>query len=250
MSDNLPEATFDLRDTLHEDPATVAQAADLHVRLTVLSAWVNERKKAIEAWTKGRGEARLAEDGAAPTWRPPDFGTVVLTNPQPHPYVADPDRFAPWYITHVIERDPTDLEAPALFGVDRVRRARVSEEQLLVFDDLIGPLPLPVTDPAMLRAVLDAAVLLSLATDVYEEWVVSEQLLDSLLDGSTAAVDGKPRFVVADTQVVDVTTGEPVPGLAVAPAKPHQVQFRPSTKTKEQVARELRDLIGPPALGG
>lgn len=233
-SDATPENTA--LGVLRHEPGSVADALDVHMRLTALSAWVNDRKGHVTGWLKAKGEARLVEDGAAPTWRLTD-GLVLLTDPKPAPAIEDRDAFAAWY------------EA-AGGTVGRRRTATVDPDALLGFyDKLTGFGRVNVgTQAAAAEALADAVT-------VTEDVLLPADVLDGLLASDDLAdPDVGPRIEVHDSgediYLVDVVTGERVPGTTVRPAGARTVQVRPDTKAKARVRAELDRLLGPPQLGG
>lgn len=237
----------EIQTVLHREPTSIAEALDLDVRLGALSGWVNDRKRAVSGWVKAKAEARLVEDGAAPTWRLDD-GTVLLTDPDPRPRIADTEAFGRWYVTELLDRDP-DEEPESGYVIrfdDRVGRrvvARAASGDLLAFLD----------EHAAGGSTADAADLLAGRIEVEEEWLVGEATLDEMVKGKAHAVEsGKPRLMVDEDRlmVVDKATGEaPVPGTAVAAPNERGVQMRPSTDAKERVRAELDTLLGRAALG-
>lgn len=232
---------------LSHQPGSVADALDVHLRLTVLSAWVAERKSTVADWLKAKGEARLAEDGAAPTWRLDD-GTVLLTDPKPKPAVEDRAAFAVWY------------EA-AGGTVERRRTATATPDVLLRFYDSAIRAVDAAEDEYATKMALAAGYLLR-AMDVTEDVLLPEDVLDGLLAGDDLPdPDVGARVVIhypvnpveegqRDPYLVDVVTGERVPGTTVRPAGPRTVQVRPDTKAKTRVRGELDRLLGPPQIGG
>lgn len=236
----------EIQTVLHREPTSIAEALDLDVRLGALSGWVNDRKRAVSGWVQAKAEARLAEDGAAPTWRLDD-GSVLLTDPDPKPRISNADEFGRWYVADLLDRDPDEVaeDGYVLRFDDRVARRVVAtcpSQALLAFLD----------EHAAGGSLVDAADLLAGRIEVEEEWLVAEDTLDSMVKGKAHALDaGKPRLIV-DKQsliVVDVETGGLVPGTSVSPATKRTVQMRPSTEAKDRVRSELDGLLGAAALG-
>ena len=240
----------EIQTVLHGEPSSIAEALDLDVRLGALSGWVNDRKRAVSGWVQTKAEARLAEDGAAPTWRLDD-GTVLLTNPTPTPRIADQEAFARWYVANLLDRDPDEIPEAGyrMQFDDRVLRrvvARADSSDLLAFlDDLAR------ADDNDYAAALAQGMANAVSVD--EEWLVGESTLDDLIAGKIHTADkDRPRLIVdADRLVVvDRQTGEaPVPGTQVAPPNKRTVQMRPSTDAKGRVRGELDRLLGVAALG-
>ena len=236
----------EIQSVLHREPTSIAEALDLDVRLAALSGWVTDRKRAVSGWVQAKAEARLREDGAAPTWRLDD-GTVLLTNPKPTPRVQDTEAFARWYVREILGSDPDKEPAEGYMMQfdDRVARRTVASadsDALLTFLDeqAAGP-------------TLDAADLLAGRIQVEEEWLLSESTLDDLLAGKIHTPDkDRPRLVLDANRlvIVDADTGEaPVPGTQVAPPGKRTVQMRPSTSTKTRTRSELDRLLGTATLG-
>lgn len=256
-TDTSTDDAVDVPSILRHRPHSIADALDVHLRLTVLSAWVNERKGHVADWLKAKGEARIAEDGAAPTWRLTD-GTVLLTDPQPKPAVDDRERFGAWYTYNVVGvQTPVDPQPDAPDVIDAY--CQVYAEISIISGGLAAD-PLA-TFAAEVKAaegddarVARAARMLVDATRTRVEWVVSETLLDDLLAGTVAATDDAgPRCVIhtpdeGDAYVVDTVTGERVPGVVVRPAGQRTVQVRPNAKARTRVRGELDNLLGAPAL--
>lgn len=225
---------------LSHQPGSVADALDVHLRLTVLSAWVNERKSTVADWLKAKGEARIEEDGAAPTWRLDD-GTVLLTDPKPKPAVDDREAFAAWY------------EA-AGGQVERRRTATAASEPLLRFHDAVTR-ALDSTDDEYATTVALAANNLRPSITVTEDVILPEDVLDELLAGTDLAdPDVGARVQLHDSgedvYLVDTVTGEKVPGTTVRPAAPRGIQVKPTPDAKARVRAELDRLLGAPAIGG
>lgn len=224
----------DVTPVLRREPDTVAEAVDVHARLTALSDWVAARKKAVAGWVEGRALDRLAEDGAAPTWRV-DGGTALLTDPAPRPAVADQETFARWFVRDVCDADPDTSGRDVPFADGRVRRlatATVPSDVLLDF-----------LDEGVDHVTLTAAIV------VVDDWLLSATLLDDLIVGKVGAdANGRPRVAVDGLAAVDTTTGELVPGVVVQPPTARTVQIRPSAATKKQIRAELLTILGPAAL--
>ena len=246
------------------DPSSIRDALDVHVRLDALGSWVDDRKRDVRRWVSERADLRREEDGAAPTWRlGDDIGSVLQTDPDPTPRISDPEAFARWYVSEVLADNPDrELEDGYLvrFDDDVVRHtvATCESTALLEFlDDQARDAP---TD------IVDAALALADRITVDEQWHLSGDLLDRMLEGKAAATDdGKPRIFIASLTVeidgdedqgpiierdlVDRETGEIVPGTTVAPPGVRQVQMKPKAALKASVREELDALIGPAKLG-
>lgn len=250
MADESPERI------LTDKPQSVADALDLHVRLSALADWVKERRDEVRAWTRHRAIDRLAEDGAAPTWRLDD-GSVLLTDPKPTPKINDPDEFGEWYALNVAETDTEPVPGAAWdrawFGAvacdavpsattEALRRFVNAADQALDRDGSHN-----------VTKLADAAETLADEIEVGYRWHIPEGLLEQLIAGEHApvTVDGRdrPRLIVDEENGVawDAATGEAVPGVHIAPAGERTVQFRPSTKARQRVRGELDALVGSPA---
>lgn len=228
---------------LRHEPASVAEALDVHMRLSALAAWVSERKGHVSDWLKAKGEARLVEDGAAPTWRLDD-GQVILTDPKPKPAVDDREAFAAWY-------------EQAGGTVDRRRTATAPDHALLRFHDEVTPhLGTPVRGPEY----GPAAFIVIAAGDLHEAITVTEDVIlpDDVLDWLLAGDDLPDPDVGARVQVhdsgkdiylVDTVTGEKVPGTVVRPANARGIQVKPTPDAKARVRAELDRLLGAPQIG-
>lgn len=245
------------------DPESVADALDLHVRLSALSGWVDDRKRDVGRWVRDLAVARKQEDGAVPKWQLPD-GTVLLTDPEPKPRVDNDEAFARWFVQQVLgddpDRDPDD--ALTWWGARRVTRdgeqwveeavmrrtvAEAHSADLLAFLDHVAHWR---SDP---KAPGGFAEVLADRIHVDVEWRVSDALLDDLIASKVGSPDGrKPRVVVVSAAgewlVIDATTGERVPGTAVSAPSKATEQIRATPEVKERVRRELDDLLGPAAL--
>lgn len=239
-------------------PTSIADAIAVHARLGALADWTAERKRAVAGWVDGRAQTRLAEDGAAPTWRT-DVGTALLTDPKPKASIVDVDTFARWYVREVRGEDP-DVEAVGpsgpsarvAFGDAAVREtsATVPSDVLLAF--LHDWTAASAAHPDRRADTYPAAVApLVAAIDVSARWTLSGTLLDDLIDGKVGAVgSGHPRIVVDGETLaaIDLITGEVVPGVAVNPPTRRAVQMRPTPQCKRQVRAELDSLLGTPQL--
>lgn len=238
----------DPRTLLFLTPESVADALDLHTRLKELEGWIGDRRAEVRAWVHARAEARREEDGAAPTWRLPE-GTVVLTAPRPSPRVGDTEQFARWYVENVNHDDaavPDDGRRTHDFD-DYVTATLVPETSVGSFWTFVDRVGRWGEDDELARAALD----LYGDTRVRTHWYVSEQLLPGLLDGSVAPqADGRPRLAAGDQAVYDADTGEAVPGVAIDPPAPTNVQFRPTQDYRHAVRAELDGLLGRPQLSG
>lgn len=222
---------------LHE-PASVADAADLHLRLRTLAEWAADRRDAVSAWLLRLGEDRIVADGAAPTWRL-DVGTVVVTDPKPTPRIVDPEAFGRWLImrddlpppAQVVTYDDPTYDAPHI-AVRLV--AEASSDALLAFMHAHHYDADPDDYPDRLAE----------AITMREEWFVDDAALTDLLDAGDVALapDG------GGWALVDVDTGEVVPGVDVADPRPRTVQMRPTTDSKRRVRDELEALLGSPQL--
>lgn len=241
---------------LRREPSTVAEALDIHARLSAVEDWLDGRKRTLRDWTKARAEARKQEDGGAPTWRFDD-GTVGLTDPQPTPRIVDAEAFARWWLTAIEETDP-DLHDDAydefvfetsIGAIARRRTATASSDDLLTFLRTWAR-----TGPEEGTEAIRAAERLAgeqIRVDV--EWLLSEDAIGRALtpkQGGPVLDDGtSPRLtVVGDHAIIDRASGEEVPGTDVAPPGKASVQFRPTTETKDRLGDELTALLGPSAL--
>lgn len=253
--DTAQDDAVDAPSILRDTPSSVADALDLHMRLTALSRWVGERKGHVAEWLKAKGEARLVEDGAAPTWRLPD-GMVLLTDPDVRVTVEDPDRLARWYVVEVLGLNPDAVTVLDLDGrVERRRRASCDEKALVEFHDAYAELESH-RDPTALARV---ASWLNDAVRVTTEWVPAESLVDDLITGKAglladeadlqAGRPGRP-CVVLDREIPALVTvdGVQVPGVRVHPPNARSVQVKPSADAKRRVAGELERLLGRPVL--
>ena len=245
--------TDEVDTVLREEPTSIAEALDLDVKLAALSGWVNDRKRAVAGWVQTKAEGRLAEDGAAPTWRLDD-GVVLLTDPEAKPRIADSEAFARWYVANLLGRDPDeehDQGEYVRWFDDRVARrthARADSTDLLRFLDGMAQALTGDADDAV--AVAEALVS-EVQTD--EEWMVGEATLADLLAGKLYPSEGERPRISTDTNrlvLVDAETGEtPIPGTVVAPPSARAVQMRPSADAKKRVRSELDRLLGPAELG-
>lgn len=86
--------------TIKED---LAELCRLEARIGALTV----RKKALRDSLLVVGLKVLAEEGAAPTWRVPSYGTVGVTNPQPKPIVVDSEVLMAWLVERYGE-DPVE----------------------------------------------------------------------------------------------------------------------------------------------
>jgi hypothetical protein len=86
--------------TIKDDLAELCQ---LEARIAALTV----RKNTLRATLLDIGLKTLEDQGAAPTWRVPSYGTVGLTNPEPKPVVVDPDVLMAWLVERYGE-DPVE----------------------------------------------------------------------------------------------------------------------------------------------
>jgi hypothetical protein len=81
----------------------LAELCRLEARIGALTV----RKKALRDALLEAGLKTLKEEGAAPTWRVPSFGTVGVTNPVPKPVVIDAAVLMAWLVERYGE-DPVE----------------------------------------------------------------------------------------------------------------------------------------------
>jgi hypothetical protein len=240
---------------LGEVPSTIGDALEVHARLDALAVWADQRKRAIRGWVDARAEVRQAEDGAAPTWRLGDNGSVLRTDPKPRARITDPEAFGRWYVATLLDRDPDEPHPDRLHRFDdsvaRHTVATVRNSPTVL--DLIDRLAELGTDleqevaPAWVLAELEDGI------DVDTHWVLAESVLEDMLSGKSWAGADRARLRIVttvdhDLVVLDTEVGEVVPGVTVTPPGIPQVQMKPSTMFKRRVAEELNELLGPPAL--
>ncbi len=75
------------------------------LRLEGIAAAARSRAAVFRAELEQDAIAELDREGAAPTWRMPELGTVVLPTSKEEAYVADPEAFLAW----VKERHPEQV---------------------------------------------------------------------------------------------------------------------------------------------
>lgn len=149
-----------------------------------------------------------------------DGVTALITDPQPKPQVTDHEAFAGWFadaypdeVEHVARVEVVDQWAAALI---LTRHEEV--------------------DPVLSLEALENAL-----TVVYET-VLPEKALDLAYD--------RGRLHVTDEHVIDVETGEQVPGLTVSKAA-SRLQVRLDKHARAEAQREVRRVLGIPAeVGG
>lgn len=145
-------------------------------------AVVGQLSATLRAEVLERAVARWAEDGAAPTYRVPGFGSISLSVPQQKVVVADQGEFASW----VAQRYPTEVAA----GV-RISCPADSLEMLLEGLEALRAMPG-----------------VSIAADV----AVAPAFTKRLLDSQVAVADSG-----GERAAIDTTTGEVVAGVKVIP---------------------------------
>ncbi|MFN2346022.1 MAG: hypothetical protein ABR616_09950 [Dermatophilaceae bacterium] len=251
-----PTATIPATTVLvSRDPDSIRDALDVYTRLDVIASWAEDRKGQIRSWVAGRADVRRAEDGAAPTWRlGDDVGTVLQTDPKPSPKVADRDAFAEWYVREVLADDPDRPNEPGeyLLRFDdhaaRQATADVDSDALLAFVDLAEK---AVYDDLYVATDDVLAFADRVRTDV--RWVVSDDLLDGLLTGKIGGDTPRAKVVGSDESgraVIDVQTGEQIPGTEVRPPGKRSVQMRPDKRYRGKIRTELDEIVGTATLTG
>lgn len=201
-------------DTLAERTRAVARGTVLVDVVKGLQDQAREAlRQAVEAESERTGTAFTARlDGV----------TALLTDPQPKPRVADHGAFAGWFA----DAYPDDVQK-----VDRVEvlSPRGAVKVLSVIES-----PIFAEDtPTLAAAAVDLAACLSVTTEV----LLPEKALDLAYD--------RGRLHVTDDHVIDVTTGEPVPGLAVSRAKP-VLQVKLDKQARVAAGRQVREAMGIP----
>lgn len=236
-----PDPVSAVRPLLRE-PASVADAADLDLRLAALADWLKERRDYVRDWLLSTALDRHAEDGAAPTWRL-DGATVTLTDPKPKPYVADADAFGRWWAARcgadvdAVEVRPGSVE----HATDDVAvRTRVSAPEAALADFAVA---MRMVDTDDHDATVGTARRLAASLTVEREIVVADGLLDRLVDTAEVVV----AFTEAGGYDVVAGSGELVPGVSVRPPADPTIQLRPSQAVRDRVRRELDDALHPPS---
>jgi hypothetical protein len=157
-----------------------------------------------------------------------DGVTALVTDPQPKPRVVDQGAFAAWFA----EAYPDDVQT--VERVEVIDHAQAAGALAALDDD--GPERDVYVTPA------DAVEALIEAIKVVTETVLPEKALDLAHD--------RGRLHVTDDAVIDVATGEHVPGLTVTKATP-TLQVRLDKHARAEATRQVRDVLGIPAeLGG
>lgn len=237
-----PDPVSAVRPLLRE-PASVADAADLDLRLAALADWLKERRDYVRDWLLSTALDRHAEDGAAPTWRL-DGATVTLTDPKPKPYVADADAFGRWYAA----RCDVDVDAVVVRPGSTERatddvavHVRVSAPEAALADFAVAMMMVDTDD---YDATVGTARRLAASLTVERQVIVADGLLDSLVEEGAVVVaatdDGGYCAFVA-------VSGEVVPGVSVRPPADPTIQLRPSQATRDRVRRELDTVLHPPS---
>lgn len=158
-----------------------------------------------------------------------DGVTALVTDPQPKPRVTDEGEFAAWFAAAYpddVQRIDRVFPLDEGKAADAIRRLKIIESH----------------QPNAGQRLSDALTDLAFAMDVRTEVLLPEKAVDLVVD--------RARVHVTADAVVDVMTGEHVPGLAVTRAKP-VLQVRLDKTARAGAQRQVRDALGIPAeLGG
>jgi hypothetical protein len=206
---------FNAGNTLDERMRAVAQGT---VLVDVIKALLGEARTALEDSVRQVSE----QTGTAFTARKSGV-TALVTDPQPKPRVTDPQAFGEWCWHN----------APAAYlKVERRERVEVVDHAgaAAAIDALVGD-----TDAVDATTVLDLIGALAIRT----EYVLPSDPFTPLID--------KGRVVVTPDGVVDVETGEEVPGTTVTVARA-TLQVRLDKAAKAAAKRQVRDALGLPEL--
>jgi hypothetical protein len=209
---------FDTGDSLDGRMRAVAQGT---VLVDVIKGLLGEARTALEDSVRQVSEAT----GTAFTARKGGVSALV-TDPKPKPRVSDPEAFGRWVVA----------KGGAVEVVTRVEVVdhAAAAEALGYYDEKA---PTDAVEAAYLFQSLLSALGNSLA--VRTEYVLPSDPFAPLVD--------KGRVVVTPDGVVDVDTGELVPGTAVTVANP-TLQVRLDKRARAEAARQVRETLGLPEL--
>lgn len=240
-------------DWLRDAPANIADAVDRHVRIDATVAWLNDMKADLRDWLTDQAVTIEEQTGGRFSVPVPGLAKVARSAPQPKPAVQDTEAFARWYVENCLDRDPDEevVAGLALQFDQHVSRRRVADapsDALLRFLHAVAD----IDGDAPARGILDAVDDLTETIGVDDQWVVSDVLLDHLLEGKAHPLQpsGRPsvRLEADALAVIDLLTGERVPGITVqAPGQP-TLSVTPDPGVRKQLRAELDDLLGPPVL--
>jgi len=194
---------------------TLADRLRAVARSTVLLDVVKELHEQARAALRDSVDELAEVTGTAGNHRV-DGVAATLTDPQPKPRVADSEAFAGWFA----DAYPDDVET--------VNRVKVVDHQAAW--DALQDLDLGTDERAVNK--------LFHALEPVRETVLPEKALDLAYD--------RGRLHVTDDGVIDVDTGEWVPGLSVSRAKP-TLQVRLEKAARAAAKRLVRDALGVPS---
>lgn len=206
---------------LQQTPTGVPDAIERIARIKALTGWLAAMEKPLRAWLEAKGYEVEQMTGSAFRTEAADIGKAHLSNPQPKPRISDADTFADWYAA----AGGTVAETVRVHIVDEQRAAEILADVLA-------------SDSAYelsAQQVAELAASIKVTTDK----VLPADPLDQLVASGQAAVT--PNGVVDEN-------GEKIPGTAVTEPGPRTLTVTPDKLLKERVARELRELLGPPKL--
>lgn len=243
-----PTTALNPIDRMRTPPDDVPDAIQRVAQIKALQSWLNDLETPIRGWLRSKADEVEALTGSAFRTEAKGVGTAHLSDPQPKPRVSDPEAFARWYVTDVLDADPDgDPDKPHRSFetvVVRTTVATVDSDELVAFMHAHAQRFTASTDDQSNQYVDRLASWVTV--DVV--WSISETLLDDLLAGKIDKLNEGNRLKLAGDKVIDAETGEPVPGVRVAPAGKRVLTVTPDKAIKAALAAELRAAIGPPAL--
>ena len=240
-------------DWLRDTPDNIADAVDRHVRIDATVAWLNDMKADVRNWLTDQAVTIEEQTGGRFSVPVPGLAKVARSAPQPKPFVQDEEAFARWYVENCLDRDPDEevVAGLALQFDQYVSRRRVADapsDALLRFLHAVAD----IDGDAPAKGILDAVHDLMETIGVDDQWVVSDVLLDHLLEGKAHPLQpsGRPsvRLESGALAVIDLITGERVPGIGVKPPGDPTLSVTPDPGVRKQLRAELDDLLGPPVL--
>lgn len=247
-------------DWLRDTPDNIADAVDRHVRIDATVAWLNDMKADVRNWLTDQAVTIEEQTGGRFSVPVPGLAKVARSAPQPKPFVQDEEAFARWYVENLLDRDPDqEIGAGLAIQFDQyVSRRRVADapsDALLRFLHAVADIDADgdtVDRPTTVGDVLDAVHDLMETIGVDDQWKVADVLLDHLLEGKAHPLQpsGRPsvRLESGALAVIDLITGERVPGIGVKPPGDPTLSVTPDPGVRKQLRAELDDLLGPPVL--
>lgn len=197
------------------DDADLSTLLEAAADARALEGIVKDAKTHVDGQLRAKVERLSDATGTAFTGRHDGYA-VALTDPQPQPKIADHSTFAEWAATRLPEAQQHDT--PAI----------VDPSVVLAFVQHFDELQ----TSAALQAAED---LVDQGLEVRTEWLLPEDPFKLLVD--------RGHVKVTEDGVIDLDTGELVPGAAVSRAKP-QLRVTGDKRAKDARRRDVEQRLG------